>query len=234
MDPAGLLLRTPIFRDLCAADVAELLPHLKERRYGRGESLWVEGDRADALYILVEGQIKSYRVSREGAEVIVGFNRGVDVVGEVGFFHPSGARQVSVSAMEPTRCLTVGREPLLAFLARHPVAMRRMMERLSTIAVDAAYRFSGVAFDDIQRRVAVALLALSDEFGEDAPAGGVQIRLRLSQATLAALVAATRENVNRALSTFVRTGAVSQRNGYFHVHDRAALQRAACVGGETP
>ena len=84
-----------------------------------------------------------------------------------------------------------------------------------------------MAFDDIRRRVAAALLGLAEEFGEPTPDQGTRIRLRLSQATLAALVAASRENVNRALSTFVRAGTISQQGGHFHLHDRAALERAA-------
>jgi CRP-like cAMP-binding protein len=229
VDPVGILLQTPIFRDLSAADVEELLPDLRERSFARDESVWLEGDPADALYVIAEGQLKSYRVGRDGGEVILLLQSGIDAAGEVGLFHPSGVRQVNVAAMVPTRCLSLGKRPLLAFLTRHPAAMERMLERLSSIAGQAAYSYSGVVFDDIGRRVAVALLALAKEFGEPTPDQGVRIRLRLSQSTLAALVAASRENVNRALSTFVRTGAVSQRAGHFHLHDLAALERAAAA-----
>jgi CRP-like cAMP-binding protein len=229
VDPVGVLLRTPIFGDLSPEDVERLLPVLRDWRFGRGQSLWVEGDPAESLWVLAEGQLKSHRVSRDGAEVILGFHSSIDVVGDVGLFHPSGRRQVSVSAMQPSRCLTVARAPLMAFMTEHPVVMQRMLERLSTIAVRAAYSFSGVAFDDIRRRVAGALLALSEEFGEPA-ADGVRIRLRLSQGSLAALVAASRENVNRALTSLAAHGAVSQRDGQFVVHDRAALERVSVTG----
>jgi CRP-like cAMP-binding protein len=223
VDPAEILLRTPIFRDLEPRDLEELLPYLRHRAYARGESVWLEGAPADALYVIVYGQLKSYRVSREGNEVIVLLNSSGEVAGEVGLFHPSGIRQVSLSAMEPTLCLTLAKAPLLAFMARHPPAMERMLERLSELAVKAAHSFSGVAFDDIQARVAHALLALGDEFGTPI-ADGVRIRLKLSQRTLAALVAASRENVNRALSSYVSAGVVSQRDGYFVIHNRAALE----------
>ena len=226
VDRAAILLRTSIFRDLSEQDVQELLPDLRERAYERGESVWLEGDPADSLFFVADGQLKSYRVSTDGAEVILGFNSAVDVMGEVGLFHPSGQRRVCVSAMEPTRCLTLDRARLLAFMTQHPMAMQRMLERLSTVAVRAAYSFSAVAFDDIRRRVAGALLALADEFGEPTDQG-VRIRLRLSQATLAALVAASRENVNRSLSSLVSTRVVSQRNGHFFVHDRTALEKAS-------
>jgi CRP-like cAMP-binding protein len=223
VDPAEALLRTPIFQDLKRRDVEELLPDLRQRVYARGESVWLEGAPADALYVIVYGQLKSYRVSREGSEVIVLLNSGGEVAGEVGLFHPSGVRQVNVSAMEPTLCLVLAKVTLLAFMTRHPHAMERMLERLSEVAVKAAYSFSGVAFDDIRRRVAHALLTLGDEFGVPIRRG-VRIRLRLSQRTLAALVAASRENVNRALSGYVSAGVVSQQDGYFVIHDRGVLE----------
>ena len=127
MDPVGILLQTSLFGDLSATDVEELLPDLRERSFAGGEAVWFEGDPADSLYVVAEGQLKSYRVGRDGAELILLLQSGIDVAGEVGLFHPSGVRQVGVSAMEPTRCLVLGKRPLLAFLARHPIAMERML-----------------------------------------------------------------------------------------------------------
>lgn len=231
MDPPGILLQTPIFRDLSVQDVEELLPDLREHRYARGQTVWIEGDRAEVIVVLAEGQLKAHRVSRDGREVIVGVYRGVAVTGEVGLFHPVGIRWLSLSAMTTARCLMVRRAPLLGFLARHPAAMQRMLEQLSIAAVQAAYSFSGVAFDDIGRRVASLILYLADQHGEST-SEGLRIRLRLSQSELAAYVAASREGVNRALAGLVTRGVVSQRGGHFYVHDWVALGEAARAGGD--
>lgn len=226
MDRAGVLLQTPIFCDLVRADVEELVPHLTERRYDAGEVIWLEGDPVDALYVVAAGAIKSHRLSRDGAEVILDMNVAVDITGEVGLFHPSGTRQLNVTAIEPTTCLLLRRKPLVQFLSRHPSAMERMLEQIAGLTVRAAYSFTGMAFDDIRRRAAQTLLALADEFGEPVP-GGTRIRLQISQRTLGALVAASRENVNRALAPLVADRVISQVDGHFVVHDRTALSAAA-------
>jgi len=88
MDPVGILLQTYLFGDLAAEDVAALLPVLGERTFARGESVWIEGDPALALYVVVEGQLKAHRVGVDGGEVILGINQAVDLFGEVGLFHP--------------------------------------------------------------------------------------------------------------------------------------------------
>ncbi len=222
MDRAGVLLQTPIFRDLTRRDVEEIVPHLAERRYDAGQTVWVEGDSSDALYVLAAGTVKSHRLSRDGGDVILNFDAAVDIVGQVGLFHPSGKRQVNVTAVVSSRCLLLRRRLLVDFLSRHPIAMERLLENITSITVQAAYSFTGMAFDDIRRRAARTLLALAEEFGEPVP-DGVRIRLELSQRTLAALVAASRENVNRALAPLVAGGVISQRGKHFVVHDLAAL-----------
>lgn len=226
MDPAWILLQTSVFGELTRSDVEELLPRVTERRYDAGEVLWLEGAPADALLVLADGLLKSHRLSREGGEVILAIEPAVALVGEVGVFHPSRVRQVNVTAMAPSRCLVLKRRPLLDFLGRHPIAMERMLEQIAARTVDAAYSFTGLAFDDIRRRAARTLAALADEYGEPVT-DGVRIRLELSQRTLGALVAASRENVNRALAPLVADGVISQRDSHFVVHDRAALARSA-------
>ena len=223
-------LQTPIFRNLATQDVEELLPDLHERRYARGQTVWIEGDRADVMVVLAEGQLKAHRVSRDGREVILGVYGAVAVTGEVGLFHPVGIRWLSLSAMTAARWMMIRRAPLLAFLARHPAAMQRMLEQLSMAAVQAAYSFSGVAFDDIGCRLASLILHLADQHGEST-SDGLRIRLRLSQGELAAYVPASREGVNRALAALVSRGVVSQPGGHY-VHDSAALDEAARAGGD--
>ena len=229
MDLAGVLLQTPIFRDLTRHDLDDVVRHLVERRYDAGQTVWVEGDPADALFVLAEGALKSHRLSSDGGDVILGFDAAVDIAGQVGLFHPSGKRQVNVTAMVPSRCLLLRRPLLVDFLSRHPIAMVRLLEDLSSVTVQAADSFTGMAFEDIRCRAARTLLTLADEFGEPVP-DGVRIRLELSQRTLAALVAASRENVNRALAPLVAGGVISQRGVQFVVHDRAALNEASASG----
>lgn len=230
VDAAGVLLRTPIFRDLAVEDVDALVADVRVRRYGRGEVVWLEGDPAEELFVVAEGQLKSSRVSLDGREVILALHPADSVTGEVGLFHPRGVRWLTVTAMTPATCLTLRRAPLVRFLARHPASMERMMAELASRAVKVAYSFSGVAFDGIQQRVATMLVELVGQYGEETP-DGLRIGVRLSQGELAAHVAASRENVNRALSGLVGNGVLTQRAGHFHVHDLAALTAVAAGDG---
>lgn len=227
MDTAGVLLENFIFHDLERRDVLALLPSVRTLRFAGGDVLWSEGEPATALHVIAEGRVKSHRADPNGGELILELASAGDAVGEVSLFHPGGVRLVSVTAIEPTLSIAIAREPLLSFMVEHPAVMRRMLEAICEIA-GRATRAGGIVLEDVRRRVARTLLDLAREHGD--PAGqGFRIRLKLSQSTLAAMIAASRENVDRALSLLASRGAVSQNDGFFFVHDPKTLEVEAGV-----
>lgn len=81
-----------------------------------------------------------------------------------------------------------------------------------------------IAFLDVPGRVALKLVELADSRGRPAP-GGILIDLPLKQRTLAGMVGASRENVNRALRLFASLGYIRQEAGTITVLNREPLHR---------
>lgn len=227
MTPTGTLLQTTVFGDLPSERIAALLPAVHALSLARGQLAFAEGDLADALFVVAEGQLKQFTVGRDGAELIFTLALPGDLFGQVGVFDPDGRRSASAEAMVASEVLKIEREPLLAFFTANPLAMRRMFEHLSTITRGVGRTLVGVAYEEIRARVAEALLRLAEAHragaGED-----LRIPVRMSQATLGSIVGATRENVNRALASLLAAGDLSHRDGFYVVHRRAALE-ALCA-----
>jgi len=99
---------------------------------------------------------------------------------------------------------------LVAFLKANPAVMWRVITVLSDYIRRKDEAFSDLAFNDIPGRVARKLLELAAARGEQAGPGS---QVTVSQRTLAGLVGASRENVNRALSRFASLGAISLERG---------------------
>ena len=237
MDSARILHESHLFQDLSPADLSPLLPHVRRATLPRGGHLWEEGDKATALFIVVSGQLKMFRIGLSGAQIITQVAAPGDLFGHPGLFIPGGRRGTHAEAMEPSVCLGLAREPLLAFLEKHPRAMYRMLEALALLCWSVTGVLSDVTFQDIRSRVARMLLALADSHGE-ATAAGVRIGLKLSQGTLAGLVGASRENVNRALGAFVANGDLRHDDGFFTLINadelRAAVDASAMPEHEKP
>ena len=81
-----------------------------------------------------------------------------------------------------------------------------------------------IAFLDIPARVALKLVELAESKGRPT-SGGIVLDMPLSQRTLAGMVGASRENVNRALSRFAELGYIRQSQGAIEVLDREQLRR---------
>lgn len=226
MTPAEALLQTELFGDLEPQRIESLLPSVRRLEHARGSFVFSEGDRADRLYVMVEGQVKQYRLGRDGAEMIFSLALPGDLFGQVGVFDPLGTRSATAEAMTPAEMLEVPREPLLQFFTANPIAMRRMLELLSALTRTVGQTLTGVAYDEIRSRVALALLRLADDQGRKT-GQGLRIPIKLSQANIASMVGASRENVNRAIAALMADGDLSHREGFFVIHRRESLEKLA-------
>ena len=224
MDPVQVLQRSALFEGVGASDLENLVPNLHRRSFGAGTYIFREGDLGTHLHLILSGEVKIARSGPSGAEVVFAVLLPGDMFGELALLEDGALRTADAVAVEPTECLALERRALITFLDSHPERMWHLIRFLSSYIRRKDESFAEVAFLDIQGRVARKLLELARTQGEPAP-GGTRIRIRISQRTLAGMVAARRENVNRALSRFAALGDISIAKGYITVLDAAALRR---------
>ena len=193
-----------------------------------GQSLWLQGDRADALYVIGQGHLKSYRVADDGQQIVMWLFGAGDTTGEPALFLPAGTRGTSMEAVEKTTGLAIPGPALLDFLDTHPAVNRRMLQKLSELLWDSPMMPSEAGLTDVAGRVAHKLLDLAAVHGVQVD-GATRIGVRISQGTLAEMVAASRENVNRALAPLIDAGILNHVGGYFTILDLARLRRGVTV-----
>jgi CRP-like cAMP-binding protein len=227
LDPVDALAATVIFAEVPRAELAALAPTLRTRSFARREIVWTQGDRADGLYILRAGRALVSRIDEDGNEVVIQVMVPGTSDGEPSLFVAEQTRATDARTITEAEFLIIERDRLLATLERQPIAMRGMLRRLSQLVRGQTSQLSHVAFQDIARRLAQTLLELARARGVPGP-DGVRIALPLTQRTLAGLVAASRENVNRALAKLSAEGLVRFEDGLVTVLDEERLgQRAA-------
>jgi len=224
MDPVQVLSRTALFQGIPLEELEPLAPAAKVRNYTAGSYIFHEGDPATVLYIVLRGQVKIARMGTAGNEAVFAVLLAGDSFGELSLFDDDPVRSMDAEAMEPTECLTLERQALLGFLERNPPAVRHLIRVLCGHLRRVDESFSEAAFLDIPGRVARKLLDLAAEHGQKT-SQGVKIDMRLTQRTLAGMVAASRENVNRALSRLISRGDILQEAGYITIVRPAELRK---------
>lgn len=80
-----------------------VLETARVRGFSRGETIFLQGERASAIYIVAEGWVKLYRIAPSGAEAVVSvFTRGASFGEAVAFRHdtyPVAAEAVTDCAL---------------------------------------------------------------------------------------------------------------------------------------
>jgi CRP/FNR family transcriptional regulator/CRP/FNR family cyclic AMP-dependent transcriptional regulator len=228
-NPLGLLAGSAIFEGLREADLERLLPSLRVRSFGKDSYLFREGDPGSHLYLVVHGEVKIARVTESGGEIVFAVVGPGGVIGELSVFDEDGERSTDAVALVPTECLALPREAVVEFFLHHPQQLLRLVSNLAAFVRRKDAAIAEVAFLDIPGRVALKLLELADTKGQPS-AEGVVIRVPLSQRTLAGMVGASRENVNRALHRFVQLGYIAQTRGTITVLKPEELRRRGHLG----
>lgn len=209
-----MLAESELFEGASPSVFESLANVARKRDYARGEFIWHTGDAADAMFLILAGEIVVLRLGPDGEEYVVEAFMSRDVLGQLHFFDQRPTRLLDARAATATSCVILPRDAVLRLLERKPELMLSMLRAYSRwirqrdlLGVDGAFR-------NLSARVVTKLLQLSDRYGE-AIAGGVAIRLHLTETTLANMLGASRENVSRALALLLRSGDVRRERGIF-------------------
>jgi CRP-like cAMP-binding protein len=226
MDLVAVLAESSLFSGMPRHDLEALAPAATARTFRKGSYIFREGDVGNALYVIRRGQVKISRMGRGGEEAVYAILVPGDSFGEIALLSGDAARTADAQAMELTECVSVAKDPLLAFLDQYPALSRHLMRALARYVQQLDESLAEIAFLDISGRVARKLLDLGQSHGRKTP-DGIRIDLRLSQRTLASMVSASRENVNRALQRFVAHGDIKQDGGLITILRPDELRKRA-------
>lgn len=204
VDDVKSLSQISLFEELHDEELTELNGLLHRKTFGAGSNIINVADRAEQVFILLEGTVKIYVDQLDGSEVILAFLGPGDAFGEMSMVG-NGGRSANVVAMEECVCLSMDRSSFHRCLKSMPglsYNLVRLMNRRLRLANEQIQALSTL---DVRGRVARQLLAFAQQYGRKSD-DGVLIPLRLTQTDLAALVGASRERVNQVIVDFKESG----------------------------
>ena len=210
-----LLCSIELFEQLDDEVVGELVGQSSVLDLVRGDVIFEEGAAADSLYVVESGRIAISNKSFDGRESMVALMERGDLFGEMSLFDEQG-RSAEARALEPSQVVEMPYQPLRALWERHPELLWQVVQLLTRRlrAMDGALADS--FFLDVTGRTAKHLLELAGERDE--------FEIPITQEELAGLVGASRERVNKALSSFVRLGWIEQADRTYTILKRRELE----------
>ncbi len=190
------------------------------------ETLFMSGDAGDGCYRVDEGLLKVTMVSRAGGERILAFLGAGAVVGELSILDGL-PRSASVVAVRAAELSFLSRAAFEDFARAHPEVYKSLVTMLAARLRETDAVIAAGSFLPLRGRVALTLLELAHEFGQDVGGGRIVIRQKIGQADLAAMAGIARENVSRILNDWKRRKLVSRLSGYYCLENKTQLQHEA-------
>ena len=196
-----LLRRVPLFSLLTVAQAEVISGAVIKRRFKRGEALVEQGQKSNALFILLTGRARVVTSDSRGREVILATLAQGDYLGEMSIID-NEPHSATVRAEVATDVLMLGRAEFARCLTENAsmslVVMRGLVKRLR----HADRKIESLALLDVYGRVAHALL----DFAVADAQGQLLIRDKISRQDLAKMVGASREMVSRVMKDLEERG----------------------------
>jgi CRP/FNR family cyclic AMP-dependent transcriptional regulator len=221
MDKLGLLRGVPLFASVPDRELEVLANSLGKRTFGKGMIIFHGGSLGQTLYIIESGLVRIFSLSESGQELTVNLYGPGQIFGEMALLDRR-PRSAGALCMERTVTHTLRRDAFERCLERNPALMQGVIELLIARLRYSTSHLESLAFLDVYGRVADKLLELGERYGHQGD--GLKIDLRLTQAELATWVAASRESVNKVLSSFREQGLIAVDGQEITVLDRRGLE----------
>jgi CRP-like cAMP-binding protein len=216
------LAASPLFKNLAPADVGRVAGFSVFRKLEKGEVVFREGDDAAAFYVVASGQVKVFKESVDGRELIIKIMREGDLVGEAaalaGVPYPATAQ-----ALDAAAAVEIPRREFAALLESEPDLALNIIAALSVRLNQISAVLEKLTLKDVPARLASYLL-------ERAHAGADRresVELDVTKTSLAAELGTVPETLSRALRRFAEAGLVASEGRRIIILDKTSLELVA-------
>jgi CRP-like cAMP-binding protein len=163
-----------------------------------GKLLFAKGDKGDALYVLLEGEVEVRSSTEGGKDVRMASLKPHALIGEMAVLD-GGTRSADIAAIRKSRFLRIHRDQALAALESEPKALLKLLAEMSRRLRHADAAIEDAHTLDLGGRLALRIL---EEAGDSTS-------VTLTQTEIARRIGASREKVNRKLHEWADEGWIS-------------------------
>jgi CRP/FNR family transcriptional regulator, cyclic AMP receptor protein len=182
--------------------------------YQKNQNVFSQGDSADAVFYIQNGQVKLTVISRQGKEAVVGIF-GVDnpFLGE-GCLAGQSVRMATATAMSECSIMRIKKAAMVRVLHDEPAFSELFLHHVLFRNIRIEEDLVDQLFNSSEKRLARVLLLMAN-FGKD---GAPELVIpQLSQETLAEIIGTTRSRVSFFMNRFRKLGFIHY-NGGLQVH----------------
>jgi CRP/FNR family transcriptional regulator len=216
-----IMAQIPLFSGMPEKQLEELTDIVIDQTFGKGQSIFSEGDEASGFYVVISGRVKVFKLSPEGKEQILHIFGAGEPFGEVPMF-AGGRFPANAETIEKSRIFFFSRPTLIDLIRRQPSLALNMLAALSRLLRQLTHLVENLSLKEVPGRLAAYLLHLS-ELRE----GSDDLELDVAKGQLASLLGTIPETLSRILAKMTNQGIIEMQGRRIKLTDRQALDDLA-------
>lgn len=202
----SLIKNLDLFKSLPDADLDSILETATVCRLLTGGAAFRQGEVADRFFVLLHGHLKVVQVTPDGEQVVVRYVNPGDVFGIARAMRRPNY-PASTLAVQESLALSWPSTEWDDFTAINPHFASNALQTVGQRLQDAHARIQELSTEEVEQRVARAILRLVDQSGRQTPEG-IVIDFPITRQDIAEMTGTTLHTVSRLLSAWKDRGLV--------------------------
>ncbi|MGN0002923.1 MAG: helix-turn-helix domain-containing protein [Sphingobacterium composti] len=193
----------------------DLISQSKTRHLKKKHTLYHEGDYSQWLYFLIEGSIKTLKLTSDGREFITGLYRPISFIGLDNLLYDVPFNE-SAEATESSILHFISKSAVVELLNEYVDLNHYFIRIMSKNLHEKEDLLVELAYESVRKRLAQLLIRLSKD--------SVPIdQIYISRDELAGLAGIATETVSRILSDFKERGLIERNGSHLQILDLEGL-----------
>lgn len=203
----SLIANLPLFAGVRGEDLDAVLDGARAVRHPKGSAVFKQGEAAHSFFVLLHGHVRAVKTTPDGEQIVVRYVSPGEVFG-VAVATGMALYPASAWAAVDSVVLTWPSARWPHLVARHPMLATNALQTVGARLQDAHTRIIEMTTEEVERRVAHALLRLAKQAGRKVEQG-VEIDFPISRQDVAEMTGTTLHTVSRILSHWEQQGLVA-------------------------
>jgi len=216
---------TPLFGSLTTEELADVAHRTIELRLKKGEMLFLSGEPARGLFVVVNGKIRAFQQNVDGREQVMYVDAAGSVLGDVAVFD-DGPYPASAMAEGDANVLFIEKDDIRDLCAKYPSLAFAALRLLAGKVRKHATLVEALSLHEVGPRLALFLLA-EIQNGIFPRNDSMTFRLHVSNQEIASRIGSVRDVVSRALSRLKQQGLIFIDDRDVTILDLQGLKRYA-------
>jgi CRP-like cAMP-binding protein len=227
----SLVANLPMFAGLSPAEQDELLREARSVRHPKGTAVFDQGAAADRFFLLLHGHLRVQKTTPQGQQSVVRYVSAGELFGVAQAMNLTHYPATAVAAVDSV-ALAWPSSAWPRLIAKYPSLSASALQTVGSRLQDTQARVLEISNEQVEQRVAHALLRLAKQAGKKVETG-IEIDFPISRQNVAEMTGATLHTVSRILSAWEAGGLVEGGRQRIVLRDPQRLHLLAEAAGES-